>query len=436
MELKARAELRKLIAPSLRQSLKLLAMPLLELRQIVEEELVNNPLLEEYEPQDEPPASLAPEQGTDRDNSDYENPLNFIAQKTTLQDMLLRQLGIFTNTDEEFRLGQEIIGNIDENGYLAVAVDEMAGTLNIPPDKVESVLKLIQTFEPAGVGARTPAECLLIQLEMQGEKDPLLKKLVESRLEDIAKKDLKTIARALKQPQDKIESLVKKILKLNPKPGLTLSPKETNYIIPDIIIEEKGDDLEITLNDEHIPHLGINKTYRDMLKKNDLENETREFLIKNFRSAIELLKAISKRRNTLRRVTETIAQFQKEAIRKDLSYIRPLTMKDIANRLNLHESTVCRVILNKYVRLPQGIIALKDLFAGSINDKDGNPISSNYIKRLLKEFIEKEDKKHPLSDEDIAGLILTEYNLKVSRRAIAKYRQGLKLLSSTFRRQR
>ena len=435
MELKQKIELRRLLIPELTQSLQILALPLLDLRAMLENELENNPLLEELPAKDNAlkittsfPSSPGILAGKD---SDFR--FNLVTQKASLQDILIRQLGMFTNTDEEFKLGQEIIGNIDENGYLRASLEEIAHTLNITLDKVETVLKLIQQFEPSGVAARTVPECLLIQLELANENDPLLRKIIERHLEDVAKKNYGRIAKSLKEPPDKIEPLIKKILKLDPKPGRNYSSEEIQRIIPDIAISE---DLEIAIKDEDIPTLKINETYKDMLKNNNLDPQTKEFLTNKLRNAVEILRAISKRKFTLRKIVEAIAEIQQDAIKGDLSCLKPLTFKEIGERLNMHESTVCRAVMNKYVELPCGTVALKDFFSSRIQDQNGQSVSSSYIKRLIKELIEQEDKKHPSSDEDIAQILSKEKNLKVARRTVAKYREELKILSTVFRRER
>jgi RNA polymerase sigma-54 factor len=342
---------------------------------------------------------------------------------------------MFTNTDEEFAIGQEIIGNIDENGYLKTHLEEIARALNVPLEKVENTLKIIQQFDPAGVAARTISECLLIQLELSQEKDPLLRKIVENHLEDVAKKNYSQIAKTLKEPLEKIEPLIQKILKLDPKPGRNYSLDENQRIIPDIIINEKDEELEISINNEDIPSLNINKAYKEMLKNDHLEPGAKEFLVQKMRNALELLRAISKRKFTLRKIVEAVVEIQQDAIKEDLSYLKPLTFKDVAMRLNLHESTVCRAVMNKYVELPGRIVALKNFFLSHSYEENGQFVSSNRIKKLIKEFIEQEDKKQPVSDQDIVAK-LKENNLAVSRRTVAKYRDELKILSSTFRRQR
>ena len=428
MELRQKLELRRLLIPELSQSLNILALPYLDIKNLVEKELESNPLLEE---------ALPPSfQKTKQAGPDLDFRLTQITQKLTLQDVLLRQLGMFTDSDEEFKIGEEIIGNIDENGYLKANIDEVTRALNAPPEAVEKVLKLIQQFEPAGVGARTVSECLGIQLKIANENDPLLLKLVDSHLDDIAKKNFGAIAKALKETIENIEPLIKKILKLDPKPGRNYSQEEIQHIIPDITIDLKGEELAITINNEDIPDLDINKTYKEMLKDNGLDSKTKEFLSEKIRTATELLRAISRRQTTLRRIVEVVSAIQQDAIRENLSHLKPLTFAHVAKEINMHESTVCRAVMNKYVKTPFGVVALKNFFPSSIRHTNGQDVSSSHTKMLIKELIDKEDKKCPLSDQEIVGILTKEKNLNLSRRTVAKYREELKILSSTFRKER
>jgi RNA polymerase sigma-54 factor len=226
------------------------------------------------------------------------------------------------------------------------------------------------------------------------------------------------------------------ILRLDPKPGRNYSAEETQHVIPDVTIYDKDEEFEISVNDEDIPTLNINKAYKDMLKKGGVDPETKEFLDEKLKQALALLRAVSRRKFTLRKIVETIVEIQQEAVRHDLSHLKPLTFQEVAQKLNLHESTVCRTIMNKYVKLPYGVVALKDFFASHIQDKSGQPHSSSYVKRLINDLIEKEDKKHPLSDQSIAKILSTDYNLNVARRTIAKYREELRILTTTFRKER
>jgi len=438
MEIRQKLQLKGLLIPELNQSLKILALSSLDLKTHIENELLNNPFLEDGLP---PAAPIKPKIEAMPYNSGQIGPdtdfrMSLITKKVSLQDILLRQLGMFTDTDEEFKIGNEIIGNIDDNGYLKVSLDEISLTLDRPIEHVEKILKLIQQFEPAGIAARTISECLLTQLELADEKDPLLKKIVENHLEDIAKKNYSHIAKTLGISQEDLKPLIKMILRLDPKPGRNYSIEETQQVIPDVIIFDKGDEFEISVNDEDIPTLNINKDYKLMLKDAAVNAQTKEFLGERLKQAVALLRAVSRRKFTLRRIVEAIVEIQQDAVRQDLSHLKPLTFQDLAKQLELHESTVCRTIMNKYVKLPFGVVALKDFFTSKIQDKNGQSHSSSYVKRLIKELIEKEDKKHPLSDQNISQTISTNYNLNVARRTVAKYREELKILTSTFRREK
>ncbi len=433
--MRQKTELRRLLIPELRQSLKILTLPLLDLKTAIQEELTNNPLLEEVPTKNtlttEARLSSSSAPGT---NSDL--TLSLAARKPSLQDILLRQLGMFSDTDEELHIGQEIIGNIDDNGYLKTTTEDIANTLKVPLEKVESTHKLILHFDPPGVAARNLAECLLTQLELANETDPLLKIIVEHHLDDIAKKNYSHIAKSLKEPLEKIEFLIKQILRLDPKPGRNYSSENIQHIIPDIIINDNGDEFDISINNEDIPTLNVNKDYRKMLKDQTLDPKTKEFLTQKLHNALELLRSIYKRQRTLRKVVDIVAEAQPEAMRSGLTHLVPMTFREIAERLEMHESTISRTVMNKYMQLPWGVVALRDFFTSSIQDKNGDGVSSSHIKGLIKELIEKEDKKHPLSDADIAKILTSEKNLNISRRTVAKYREELRILSSTFRRER
>jgi len=432
MEFRQRTELRHLMAPALTQSLKVLTMTSLDLRTLIEEELVNNPCLEEGVSEEiKPPlppsshsGSLPQEDLTDK----------FATKEASLQDVLLRQLGMFVDTDIELKIGHEIIGNIDENGYLRVSLEELALTLNLPIEEIAKVLSLIQQFEPSGIGCRNIAECLAVQLKRDNETDPLLFNIVENHLEDIAKKNYSLIAKRQKEPLEKIQPLIDKILKLDPKPGRNYSDQATQRIIPDITIKEKDQGLEVVINNEYFPPVIISRAYQQMLKKDNLDPVAREYIENKMRAAQELLRAVGKRTTTLRRVAEKLVGIQQDAIKEDLSYLKPLTFAELARQLEVHETTVCRTVMNKYIETPCGVVALKDLFTTKINDGNGQAISVNYIKKTIKELIDQEDKKHPLSDEAIARLLAERFNLKAARRTVTKYREEFKIPATPFRR--
>lgn len=458
MELRQRLELRKLLAPELRQSLKILTLPLLDLKNLVDEEMLNNPILEELPPPDPGQTASKKEENLEKlleslppAEDDYKNRLSdsgkedkssfsqsLITKKATLQDMLLRQLGMFCENDEELFVGQEIIGNIDTNGYLKADLAEIARAKVVPLEKVEKALALIQQFEPAGVGARDIAECLLIQLRLANALEPVIEQVIRSHLEDVARKNFTKIAKELNQSLEKIELAVRKISLLNPKPGRNYSAEDIHQVLPDVFIEDVDGELRISINNEDIPHMMINKSYREMLKKKGLDAQTKEFIAAKLARAYELLRAVAKRQTTLRKVMETIVAIQQEAIRQDVSYMKPLTFAEVAQKIEMHETTVCRVVMNKYAQTPAGIIALKDFFPSKIRSQDpnGESVSSKTVKSLIRDTITEEDKKHPLSDEDIVKLLKSQHSLNVARRTVAKYREELKILSSVYRREK
>lgn len=439
MELRQRTELRRLLVPELNQSLKILSLPLLELKALVQAELTSNPFLEEAQlppalPKPKLTEALLHRTGISQESQDLR--MSLITRRPSLQEVLLRQLGMFANTQEEYRIGEELIGNIDDNSYLKVNLEDLAKALVVPLENVETVLKIIQQFDPPGVAARTVSECLLIQLNLRQENDPLLKRIVEFHLDDVAKKNYSRIAKDLNEPLEKIEPLIKIILRLDPKPGRNFSAEEAQAVIPDIVIDEKGDELEIAINDEDIPTLNINKDYKKLLKDKTLDPKTREYLTEQLKNALALLRAVFRRKSTLRKIVEAIVEIQQDAIRNDLSFLKPMVFQDVAKKLEIHESTVCRAIMNKYAELPFGVVALKDFFSTGVQNGFGQAVSSKYVLRLIKELIDQEDKKHPLSDQDISDILSQQHHLNVPRRTVTKYREELKLLSSTYRRVR
>jgi len=447
MEIKQKMQLKRHLVPELAQSLNILALPLQDIKELAEKELEDNPFLEEVAPKNTSPSSLSKPSNLGSKGLDLN--LGMVTKKAGLQEILLRQLGMFTESDEEFRVGEEIIGNIDENGYLKATPEELNASLKTTPEELDRALKLIQQFEPPGVGARTPAECLLIQLRLANETDPLLAKIVESHLEDVAKKNYSLIAKSLGITQEALEPLIKMILRLDPKPGRNYSAEETRQVIPDIQIdlEEKADEeeteneivgqnLKITINNEDIPDLQISETYKEMLQQEGLDAQAKVYLEAKFQKAVELLRAISRRQATLRSIVTVVSEIQKDAIKEDFSYLKPLTFAEVAARLDIHESTVSRAVMNKYVKTPNGVVALRDFFTSSLKNQSGESISSNYAKKLIVGLIEKEDKKHPLSDQEISQVILKNHGLNISRRTVAKYREELKVLSTSYRRER
>ena len=440
MNLRQKIELRNYLLPVLQQSLKILPLSLPELKLLIEEKLLDNPFLEETgrrKTLSEYKSSSSYNTNSNKTKGNGFDPFTeLVTQKSSLKNVLLNELAMFTSDPLELKIGEEIIGNIDENGYLKATLDEIVNNLNAPLLLAKKMLCIIQRFDPPGIAARDISECLTIQLNLLGDFNPITRQIVNAHLEDLAKKNYGKIAKALKVPPEEIETHVKKILKLNPKPARNFSHEDIQRIIPDVTINDTGDGSEISINNEDLPTLNINKDYKALLKDSEFDPKTKEFLTSKLREAIELLNAINKRHTTLRKIVEIIVEVQQEAISEGLSYLKPLTFKDVAVKLNIHESTVSRAIMNKYVSLPYGTVALKKFFSQGIKDRDGGGISSNFVKKLIKELIDTEDKKHPLSDLKISVSLSELHKLDVKRRTVTKYREGMKILSTPFRRER
>jgi RNA polymerase sigma-54 factor len=442
--LNQRLEQRRLLLPQLHHSLKILALALPDISAMLSQELEVNPFLEESGVAKSPNPKLSeyvfvpvPVPAADaHETRDYVQEI--LSQKTSLFDVLNRQLAMFADSDADISLGQEIIGNIDANGYLAVPLAEIAAQAGVPLSHAERVLSLIQKFEPAGVAARSPRECLLIQLEMSQCPDLLLRKIIEEHLDDVAKKNYTRIAKALHEPVEVIEQCAARLQRFDPKPGRAYATDTAYRVIPDVIITDKGDSFDIAVNNEDLPSVQISKDYRALLKDPSLDQRTRDFLKEKLKTAQDLLRSISRRKLTLRTVIEEIVSVQEEAVRCGLSELKPLTLGDVAARIGMHESTVSRATMNKYCRLPCGeTVPLKAFFPAKIQSPPGEAaVSSARIKGMIVETIKNENAASPLSDQEIADRLRSDYGMRVSRRTVAKYREELKLLSSAYRRKR
>jgi len=409
-------------------------MPISELKEFVEKELEDNIFLKQPGIKTRPSRDVYPFTSK-TDSQDWDRIAQVPGHKSSLQDILLTQLGMSVSHDEEIAIGQEIIGNIDDNGYLEVTLDEIAKKLGLAIDKVNKVLSAVQEFEPTGVAARNISECLLLQLDMTDEYSILMKKIIESHLDDIAKKNYSHIAKTLKTPLEDIELAITKITKLNPKPGRNYSNDTTNPIIPDITIELDDDKILLSINNEDLSLLDINKEYMKLLKDDSIDSQTKELLKQKLRDARQLVQSVTRRSNTLRMVMETIIHIQKNAIKKGLAFIKPLTFKEVAQKIGMHETTICRMIMNKYAQTPQGIIPLRNFFSSHIHNDKNQPVSSMFAKQCIKKLVSDEDKKHPSSDKKIQDILYKKHKLKISRRTITKYREELKILSSCLHRQ-
>jgi len=445
------------MTPELRQAITILQLSTLELGQYIQNQLLENPLLDISEDFSKNDVTDEREEEKEKDDSiDWEEyfqdeasvePIriqreqkeeiaydNFISSTPSLQEHLMTQLHLSSLTKTGFKIGEFLIGNLDKNGYLAITTDEVSRLLKVSKNDVEDVLKVIQTFDPTGVGARNLTECLLIQIEQNGIKAPKIKDLVKNHLVDLAEGRFSKIADTLKISLAQVQQLKDILVTLDPKPGRNFSsPNDVHYIVPDATIEKVGNEYVVIMNDSLSPKLSINPYYRSLLTSVDKQSNISKFLSNRLDSALWLIKSIEQRRITLHKVIQSIADVQKDFLDNGLIYLKPLTMKQIADMVGIHESTVSRAISGKYVQTPRGIFELKFFFQSGLENANGTMTSAESIKRIMREMIEGEDPYNPLSDQKIAD-ILNEKGVTISRRTVAKYREEMGILSSTKRK--
>ncbi|MDR7866462.1 MAG: RNA polymerase factor sigma-54 [Sporomusaceae bacterium] len=438
------------MTPQLRQAIAILQLSSLELSEMVEQELLENPVLETEE---KAPAEPVEEEPNDRiseyfewanyfdDGTDpgYTPPgeekpsfTTFVSAASTLHEHLEFQLHL-TLLDEKARaVGQYLIGCIDENGYLCGTLAEAAHNLGVAEETVTTVLGVIQTFDPAGVGARDLRECLLIQAEQRSVDAPLALAIIDKYLDEVAAGHFKNIADKLDCTPHDVQRAVDFIRTLDPKPGRAFDAGDQPcYIIPDVTIERVAGNYIIIINDHNIPHLTINPYYRRVVR--DADSEAKKFVEGRINAAVWLIRSIEQRRRTLYNVVETIIELQRDFFDHGPKYLRPLTMKKVADKVGIHESTVSRAIANKYADTPHGLFSLRAFFSAGLQGADGEALSAATVKRQIKELGAAEDPVQPLSDQAITEILIGR-GVAVSRRTVAKYREELNIQSSSKRR--
>ncbi|MDD5085976.1 MAG: RNA polymerase factor sigma-54, partial [Candidatus Omnitrophica bacterium] len=366
---------------------------------------------------------------------DYRESL--LTKPSSLNDYLAWQIEMEDLTDEELRIANEIIGNINEDGYLTVPVEEIAKPLNLAVEKVTDVLAKIQELDPPGVAARDLREGLLLQLKRISADTTLAQKIVSDNLLEVQRKDHKELAAKYKVHENYIKEACQLITRLNPKPGLQYSPQEPITVVPDAIVtpsSENPDAYTIEMQEENLPRIRVSLRYRQMLKDEKLDKKTREFVKEKVKAAMDFLDAFRRRKSTLRLITEAVVDIQKDFLNKGASALKPLSLKGIAERTGLHESTVSRAISGKYISTPQGTLPYKRFFSTKIRREDGGDDSQKSIIEKIRAIIESEDKIKPLSDAKIVKILESE-GIKVARRTVAKYREMLKILPTHLRKQ-
>lgn len=366
-------------------------------------------------------------------NEEYPSIETTVSRRQTLQDHLLWQLQLSDLNDEERRVGAFLIGNLDDSGYLTgVTIEEVSAATGANIGTVERVLRRVQTFDPVGVCARDLRECLLIQARTHHPDNEKLALLIERHLPDLERRNLGAIARGLKATLDEVKVLVETIQKMDPKPGRAFPSDDVIYIQPDVYVFKVGNEYVTVLNEDGLPRLRISPYYEQTLNGPG-SDKAREFVQEKLRSAMWLIRSIQQRQSTIRRVTESIMRFQRPFLEKGISHLRPLVLRDVAEDVGMHESTISRVTTNKYVHTPRGIFELKFFFNSRIGCVSGEDVSSESVKARIKELVDREDPRNPLSDQEIVKILRRE-NMVIARRTVAKYRQMLGILPSSRRR--
>jgi RNA polymerase sigma-54 factor len=360
---------------------------------------------------------------------------NTLSSAASLSDHLLWQLSMQSDDPTVREIGEAIIGNLDDDGYLVATVDELAAMGPWTTENVERTLAVLHGFDPVGVAARDLQECLVLQLRHLGQAGSPAERIVSDHMQLLKNHSIPELARKLGISIDELKQHIELIRQLDPKPGSRHNPSQSQYVIPDVYVVKVEDQYVVALNEEGLPQLRISPVYRRLLDKGAAENtdETRAYVKDKFRSALWLIKSVEQRQKTIHKVATSIITFQSEFLDHGIEYLRPLVLRDVANDIGMHESTVSRVVTNKYMQTPQGVFEMKYFFHSGIASSYGEAVSSVTIKQRIRKIIEAEDVRRPLSDSKIMGILQKE-GLVLARRTIAKYREELRIPTSNQRK--
>src|SRR5213080_97590 len=455
--------LQQVLAPQLQQSLLILQAPLLELRNLVQQEMETNPVLEELanevEQVEEKPAAedrefkeefdqLAKLDDEWRDymaqsgsysarSQDDEEKRQFffdsIATQETLQQHLMGQLNQSPLDADDRKTAELIIGNIDDNGFLQVTPEDMALNTGIAQEDFETMLLLVQSFYPPGVGARDLRECLLIQLKREGKGNSLEYKIIQDHMADLGKRRFPEIARRMGIGVEQVQKCANNIAGLDPRPGQIFAAAPQNYVLPDVTVEKIDGQYQVILNGEQIPHLRISNTYKDIMARDGNGSEVKDYIRDKIRSGKFLIKSIHQRQQTISNIAHQIVSRQRDFFDKGPSHLKPMTMKEVADAVGVHETTVSRAISGKYMSTPQGVYEMKYFFTPGYQTATGESMSNTSVKEAILDLVKNEDGNAPLSDKEIVE-ILSNRGIPIARRTVAKYRTELNILPSNMRR--
>ncbi len=451
----------------MQQSLHILQIPAMELSALIRQELTTNPVLEET--QDEGSSENSEENDAANEENDFEEEFKEMAQldeewrdyfsqnnapirrtqeeerqrqtffesvarSETLQDHLLAQVQVADLPEIQRKLCETLVGNIDERGYLMATPEDLAGWSGGEPGSAEAALKIIQGFDPIGVGARDLRECLLLQLERLGHKeDSLAYRVVSRHMDELAARKHAEISEALNVSLDEVHRVAALIATLDPQPGSRFSSDDSRYITADMNVQKVGEDWVVIMNDDWLPTVRISNTYKDILGQSSQGQEVKSYVRERIRAARFLIKSIQQRQQTILKIACEIVRVQVDFFNHGSAYLKPLTMTEVAQKIGVHETTVSRAIANKYMQTPHGIYELKYFFTPGIRLADGSVISQEQVKVAISELVSNETSSHPLTDQEIMT-VLKERKIPIARRTVAKYREELKILPSHLRK--
>lgn len=457
---------RLMLTQKMQQAIQILQLSGIELEQYVQQELEQNPVLDQQskEPKvelQEPVAAPTSDgasiddtsfnldeyasQWTDfrREGPDFSrNPdlaerrdhyQNSITKEESFTAKLLTQLRLAAQDEKTYEIGERIIGDIDSKGYFTGSLEEIAQATGTTVEEVERVLRIVQRFEPTGVGARDVVECLLMQIDVEYPHVPELKVLVSEHLEELEHRQIPKIAREMRITPERVEELKDLLSRLNPWPGLEFSSEPAQYVTPDVIVEKIDDEFVVYLSDDAVPSLRINEHYKRMMGNGKVTREEKQYLRDKVESAKWLIRNIEQRQQTILRIARAIVEVQEDFLDKGIEYIKPLTLQEIADKVGVHEATVSRATRGKYMQTPQGLFEMKFFFSPGLKRDGQEAQSSKSVQSIIKKMIDDEDKSKPLSDQKIADLLKAQ-GLNIARRTVTKYREALGILPTSMRR--
>jgi RNA polymerase sigma-54 factor len=485
--------LSQVLAPQLQQSLALLQAPTLELSALVQQEMEQNPTLEEMSiderpsldkdekgpreeeiqmdpsepPQDtrvDPTENDSPNEPVDdfqaefekltqldqewkdhfsqtntpmRSSDDEEEKRQFmmdsITTETSLQEFLIEQLRISDLRDELTQVAEMIIGNIDDYGYLQSNVNELAFSTSIDPAEIEEALRLVQSFDPPGVGCRDLRECLMLQLQRAEKTDTLEYKIIDKHMAALGKRRLPDIARGLGIGLPMVRDAVDRIGHLDPRPGRAYMTAPNHYVMPEVFVVREAVGYSVTTNDDYIPHLRISNHYKDLMSQGSTPQEVKQYIREKVRAGMFLIKSLHQRQQTILNIANEIVKRQTEFLDHGVSKLKPMTMAQVADAVEVHETTVSRAVSGKYIETPQGVYEMKFFFSSGIQTQDGEGMSNTSVKDKISDIFKNEDPHHPLSDQEVVDQLKDE-GIKIARRTVAKYRSELNILPSSLRK--